>query len=258
MADYFKSALEKAQSAVQNPAKTLGQIYTAPFEAGKQIYETLSGGFGRATGPITPEAQAFAPQPYQAEMKRAEQQLGGVGKEYFLPGTQTYGPERTGFFAKLAGPGKQVVTGGKTFQDVLAEQMMGKAPSIAESQMKQSLERSLAAQRAGLAQTRGVSPALAQTLMARQAGTMGADIAQQAGIARLQEQRAAQEMFAGEMARQDAMKRFYEAQRTGDFAAMQQAQQDLERLKVGAKTESRKTISEIVGKLGGAVISAGA
>lgn len=254
------STLSRALKTVYNPVE---ENIVKPVQ---QVAGILTGGFERATGPIKPEEAAFAPQPYQAEMKRSEGKLGQVGKEYFLPGStkkMKVASKMGGAFGNLGMGGdldtfKYIdVPAPRTFQDMLAEQMTGQAPSIAEAQMKQALERSLASQRAGLAQTRGVSPALAQTLMARQAGTMGADIAQQAGIARLQEQRAAQEMFAGEMARQDAMKRFYEAQRSGNFAAMQQAQQDLESLKVGAKTESRRIVSEFISKLGAATMAGG-
>lgn len=188
--------------------------------------KAIEGGIKRATSLPEPRAEAFAPEPFKEEMARSEAMMKGIA------GGAVYG------------------AGGKTFQQMLAEQMTGMAPSVAERQMTAGMQQSLAAQQASLAGARGMSPALAQRLMAQQAGEQRAQLAQQAGIARLQEQQAAQAGYAGELARQDAMQRFFEAQRTGNFAAMQQAQQDLEKIRLGQKTAERQTFMDFLGKAG--------
>lgn len=82
------------------------------------------------------------------------------------------------------------------FSKMLAEQAMGKAPSIAESALKMAQDRNLAQQVAAAKANRAANPALAS----RQAAMLGAQQAQQtaqaAGIQKLQERQQQQQAFA--------------------------------------------------------------
>ena len=133
---------------------------------------------------------------------------------------------------------------------MLEDQASGKAPSVAEAQMRQAMDRSIAGQQASLAGARGIDPGLAMRMMARQGAEQRAELGQAAGIARLQEQQSAQGQLAGVLSGtrgadvqtqqlNDAAAQFFEAQRTGNFQAMTLAKQKLEELKLGAKTASQ-------------------
>ncbi len=84
---------------------------------------------------------------------------------------------------------------GQTLQNRIA----GNAPSVAEMQMRQGLDATIAAQRAQAASARGLSPGMAQRLAAQ--GIAGAQQAtnQQAAILRAQEQQQAEGAYAGLM-----------------------------------------------------------
>ena len=170
---------------------------------------------------------AFSADPYKAEQEKSQ--------------------------ATQAAAGASQMVGGKSFQEMLASQMTGQAPSVADAQMRAAFDRSIAAQQSATAGARGVNPALAQRLIAQQAGAQRAELGQQSGIARMQEQQQAQAGFAGELARQDAQTRFFEGQRSGNFQAMQQAQMDLEKIKFGATAARRQQNVDILGKGGQAV-----
>ena len=76
---------------------------------------------------------------------------------------------------------------------MLEDQASGKAPSVAEAQMRQAMDRSIAGQQASLAGARGIDPGLAMRMMARQGAEQRAELGQAAGIARLQGEREAAE-----------------------------------------------------------------
>jgi len=234
----FKAGVKKIERGASKATGGYGK-YINPVHQ----YQALEKGLKRTTSMPEPDAAAFAPEPFQEEMMRSEKAM-----ERGFSGGQVY---RTGKMMPAPGTGGGMAqVGGKTFQQMLAEQMTGAAPSIAERQMRAGMEQSQAAQQASLAGARGMSPALAQRMMAQQFGQQQAQLAQQAGIARLQEQQAAQASYASELARQDAMQRFYEAQRTGNFAAMQQAKQDLEMARIGQATKGRQQFFDVLGKAG--------
>lgn len=74
------------------------------------------------------------------------------------------------------------------FGQQLADRALGKAPSIAEAQMKAAQDRNLAQQLAAAKSNRAVNPALAFRQTQRLGAQGGQQIAQAAGIAKLQEQ----------------------------------------------------------------------
>ncbi len=81
------------------------------------------------------------------------------------------------------------------FGNQLAQGALGKGPSIADAQMKQAQDSSLAQQMAAARANRAINPALAFRATQQAGGQQGAQIAQQAGIARLQEQQANQGQY---------------------------------------------------------------
>ena len=87
------------------------------------------------------------------------------------------------------------------YQDALARQLAdqaaGRAPSIAEQQMQRAFDLGLRGQASAMAGLHGPNAGLALRSFAQQQGQGALDLAQQAGIARLAEQRGAQESLAG-------------------------------------------------------------
>ena len=232
---WIKSAVRKVNTAVsKGPQHVVGKVLTNvvdPFGVtsdsenwGKKVQGTWDSTFA---SPKFGGDAAFSADPYKAEQEKSQ--------------------------AAQAAAGSSQMVGGQSFQQMLADQMTGKAPSVADAQMRAAFDRSIAAQQGAAAGARGVNPALAQRLIAQQAGAQRAELGQQSGIARMQEQQQAQAGFAGELARQDAQTRFFEAQRSGNFQAMQQAQMDLEKIKFGATTARRQQNLDILTKVGQAV-----
>lgn len=123
-------------------------------------------------------------------------------------------------------------------QLALAEQLQaqaaGTAPSIAEMQAKKAGERALAAQLAMQAGQAGSAAPLAQRTAARQQAAIGADIAGQSAVLRLQEQQAAQKALgelAGQMRTQDISLASQQAQlqQATNLANLQASAADVDR-----------------------------
>lgn len=81
------------------------------------------------------------------------------------------------------------------FGQQLADRATGKAPSLAEAQMKAAQDRSLAQQLAVSKSNRGVNPALAFRQNQQMGAAQNQNIAQAAGVARLQEQAGGQQAY---------------------------------------------------------------
>jgi len=127
--------------------------------------------------------------------------------------------------------------------------MTGKAPSVADAQMRAAFDRSIAAQQGAVASARGINPGLAQRLIARQAGVQQAELGQQAGIARMQEQQQAVGAYQADTESRNAMARFFEAQRTGNFQAMKNAELEIEAAKARAQAARQQRETNILGGL---------
>ena len=146
--------------------------------------------------------------------------------------------------------GQQKVSGtDKTFEQMLADQMTGKAPSVADAQMRAAFDRSIAAQQGAVASARGINPGLAQRLIARQAGVQQAELGQQAGIAKMQEQQQAVGASQADTESRNAMARFFEAQRTGNFQAMKNAELEIAAAKARANAARQQRETNILGGL---------
>jgi hypothetical protein len=124
----------------------------------------------------------------------------------------------------------------EAFLNTLEQSAMGRGPSIAVEAMKQSQERNLAQQLAAAQAQRGGNPALMQRelLRAQQQGSQ--DIAQAGGIAKLQEQQGAQQIYGKQLQDQQSMvnnlTQQYLAQGFGIRQAEQQALADYNKLQV--------------------------
>ena len=118
----------------------------------------------------------------------------------------------------------------------LQQQAAGRGPSIAEAQLKQAQDRNLAQQLGAAAAQRGGNAAAQQRQLARQQATSGQDLAQQAMIARMQEQQQAQQQL-GQLTGQDQQmagqlqQRYLQMGMTFD-QAQQAANMDLQKLRV--------------------------
>jgi|GEM_PF-1947932 len=93
--------------------------------------------------------------------------------------------------------GEQSRNGQSSLIKDLQRQSAGKGPSLAEAQMKRAGDRGLAQQLAAAAAQRGGNQASLQRSLARGQQAQSADIAQQAGQARIQEQLSARQQLAG-------------------------------------------------------------
>lgn len=78
----------------------------------------------------------------------------------------------------------------------IQDQLSGKAPSVAQLQLQQTLERNKAGQMGALAAQRGVNAGLAARIIGRQAGQLDQDAAMQSAILRAQENQANQAALA--------------------------------------------------------------
>jgi hypothetical protein len=88
------------------------------------------------------------------------------------------------------------------FGQALANQALGKAPSIADAQLKMAMDRNLSQQISAAKANRAVNPALAARNNVQQANQMAQQTAQQAAVNRLAEQQANQQAFGQYLAQQ--------------------------------------------------------
>jgi len=96
---------------------------------------------------------------------------------------------------RLAGQLGEDVQARRGLVDRLEAQSRGEGPSLAEAQMRQSQDRSLAQQLAAAGRTRGSGGAAAQRQLMRSQQAAARDIAQQSAVTRMQEQQAAQQQL---------------------------------------------------------------
>jgi len=98
--------------------------------------------------------------------------------------------------AELAGQQERLNPARQSLEDRLVAQGLGQAPSVADMQMKQALDRSLQQQIAAAKSARGVNPALASRNAAMAGAQMQAQVAPQAAINKVQEQQQNQGVLA--------------------------------------------------------------
>lgn len=102
--------------------------------------------------------------------------------------------------AQLAtGPADQVRAQQQTLANQLQAQATGQAPSLAEAQLRQATDRSLAQQLALAASQRGGNQAATQRQLLRNQAQAGQNIARDAATARIQEQQLAQQTLGGQL-----------------------------------------------------------
>jgi len=114
--------------------------------------------------------------------------------------------DTTSFKEKLSGAGTQEALRAKQAAQSsrLEDRATGKAPSIAEAQLKQATNRSLAQQLAGAQSRRGGSAASRERELAKQQSDSRQQIAEAASTAKLQEQQLAESSLAQQLAQQRA------------------------------------------------------
>lgn len=115
----------------------------------------------------------------------------------------------------------------------------GVGPSLATAQLKQAQDRTLAQQLAAASSQRGGNQAALQRTLARQQGAAGQELAQQAAVTGMQERGQAQQqlgaMLSQEQAAADQAVNNYLQLGFSIDQAQAAAQQDLERLRQGAR-----------------------
>jgi len=131
------------------------------------------------------------------------------------------------------------ITESKDLREQLRRQASGEGPSLATAQLKQAQDRTLAQQLAAAGAARGGNAAALQRQLARQQGTAGQELAQQAAVTRMQEQQGAQQqlgaMLSQEQAASDQAVNNYLRLGFDLRQAEIAAQQDLERLRQAAR-----------------------
>lgn len=98
--------------------------------------------------------------------------------------------------------GKRLAPQQQAFADQLANQALGKGPSVTELQLRSAMDRSLGQQVAASKANRAVNPALAARQNAKMAQQSNLQTAQMAGVQKLQEQQQAQNQFANYLGQQ--------------------------------------------------------
>lgn len=129
---------------------------------------------------------------------------GVVGTGRFKGSTRK--TDTASFKEKISGAGTQEALRAKQAEQSsrLEDRATGKAPSIAEAQLKQATNRSLAQQLAGAQSRRGGSAASRERELARQQSDSRQQIAEAASTAKLQEQQLAESSLSQQLAQQRA------------------------------------------------------
>jgi len=189
----FRAPTIQAPTLGTSQAAQAAQMGAAP---------SVAGGFAEYLAGLTPEQIQAAQIQQTTPVQAAQLERTSAAEAAQLAQTQAVQAaqlERTG----AAGPAQLQVEGeARTFQQALAQQLMGQAtgtaPSLAEQQLKVAQDRALRQQMAQAASVRGAPGAAAQQ---RQLGTQLAETQQaqlaQSTEARIQEQQAAQQTLAG-------------------------------------------------------------
>lgn len=201
--------------------------------------------------------------------------IGGAKKA----GKQAKDPDRKSFeikdadkFGASAGAQEQLAGKRAGFANQANQQLIGQlqgqaqgtAPSIAEAQLKQASDRSLAQQLAA-AQTSRSTGGTAQREALRSQAEQGQEMAQQAGVQRLQEQQGAQQLLAQqvnqEQAQADQLTQRYMTMGFDINQAQQQALADMERVKAGiagTNQQANAAGGKMMSDMGGGLLSGAA
>jgi hypothetical protein len=133
-----------------------------------------------------------------------------------------FSPEYSGMIAPMSQEQLRIAQEQQRLAEALRAQAEGRTPSLAQMQFQRALEGSQAAIQSQLASARGLSPAQAQRIAARQQAALGANAAGQSAEMRLREQMAAQAALANLLAqsRQGALGGY---QTSAELAARERA-----------------------------------
>jgi hypothetical protein len=152
---------------------------------------------------------AYVPKLSEQIVAEKEGREGPIEKEYreklqsqvnTALGSPGASPEYSGMIAPMSQEQLRIAQEQQRLADALRAQAEGRAPSLAQMQFQRALEGSQAAIQSQLASARGLSPAQAQRIAARQQAALGANAAGQSAEMRLREQIAAQAALANLLA----------------------------------------------------------
>jgi hypothetical protein len=206
----------------------------------------LAGAAGQAAGSA---ASAGAPafidflsdvDPNDPEFRRYQQ---GFANIYGIPGfadeLQRARGETFGALGASRGVGAQQAA----LADALRAQAEGRGPSLAQMQYNQALGQTQAAIQSQLASARGLSPAQAQRIAARQQAAMGAGAASQSAMLRLQEQQAAQAALGNLLGQQRQQELLGGQLASGMYGTAAQGALSASSLQAKAAEEARRNLA---------------
>lgn len=137
----------------------------------------------------------------------------------------------------------------------LRAQASGRAPSLAEAQMKAAQDRSLAQQVASARSGRGGSAAATQRNLARSQAQAGTQLAQQAAMAKLQEQQAAQGALRDELSRQRQQNLALEQARSSALLGQGSAITGVQQSNRAAQMQQQGRLTQLLGGAAGAFLA---
>ncbi len=206
----------------------------------------LAGAAGQAAGSA---ASAGAPaiidwlsdvDPNDPEFRRYQQ---GFANIYGIPGfadeLQRARGETFGALGASRGVGAQQAA----LASALRAQAEGRGPSLAQMQYNQALGQTQAAIQSQLASARGLSPAQAQRIAARQQAAMGAGAAGQSAMLRLQEQQAAQAALGNLLGQQRQQELLGGQLASGMYGTAAQGALSASSLQAKAAEEARRNLA---------------
>lgn len=192
-------------NVVSAPIKTVGNVIKNPGQAIKQpgkLFGTISGGLTGA-GLIGAGIGGKAGEVVDTAMGNIGGSLGAPGMSDPLAFDVSREAERVQKeYQRDLDPSRkaegQARDASGRLLTALEAQATGKAPSIAEAQMRQTSDRNLAQQLAAAQAARGGNIAAQQRQLTQAQGVAGRQLAQDSAIARLQERNQAQQMLGSQ------------------------------------------------------------
>lgn len=133
----------------------------------------------------------------------------------------------------------------------LQAQTTGQAPSLATAQLKAAQDRNLSQLMAAASAQRGGNPALMQRQLAQQQGQQGRQLAQDSGVARLQEQQAAQQLL-GQVGQSQQGQDLAQIMQPGQlYSQGEKYRYDADKARVDAvKQQQNNILGNVVGTVG--------
>jgi hypothetical protein len=210
------------------------------------VGEMIATGAGQTAGGIASQgASAFIDwlsdvDPNDPEFRRYQQQFAEMyGVPKFGDDLQRSQAETYNALGASRGVGAQQAA----LANALRAQAEGRGPSLAQMQYNQALGQTQAAIQSQLASARGLSPAQAQRIAARQQAAMGAGAASQSAMLRLQEQQAAQAALGNLLGQQRQQELLGGQLASGMYGTAAQGSLEASKLQVRAGEDARRNLA---------------